>query len=146
MGRDTALAVENRRIEIMNLMLSGVTHSDLVVYYKNNYPDKSEKTLHLDITWAYNELKKYSLRNIEQVIDRHVMLYDKIAAECMNDPYNKATAIKALQAKEKLLKMHSPDTAIQINNNNLDLSHLTVEQLEKLLNGKSNEGTDTISS
>lgn len=135
MAKDTSIAVQNRRVEIMNLLLSGVTHSDLVVYYQNNYPSKSEKSLELDITWAYKELKKYTLQNIEQVIDRHCMLYDKIAVDCMNDPYNRGNAIKALQAKEKLLKMHSPDTAIQINNNNLDLSHLTVEELNKLLKG-----------
>lgn len=131
--KDTSIAVFNRRTDIMNLLLSGVTHSDLIVYYQNNYPTKSEKSLELDITWAYTELKKYTLKNIDQVIDRHCMLYDKIAVDSMNDPFNRGNAIKALQAKEKLLKMHSPDTAIQINNNNLDLSHLTVEELNKLL-------------
>ncbi len=119
----------------MNLMLSGVTHSDLIVYYQNNY-QKSIKSLEADITWAYQELKKYTLQNIEQVIDRHCMLYDKIAIDCMNDPYNRGNAIKALQAKEKLLKMHSPDVAVQINNNTVNVPDLTVEQIKKLLDAK----------
>jgi hypothetical protein len=131
--KKTEIAVEVRRNDILNLMLSGMTHASLIKHYTITYPQLGRSSLEKDITWAYENISKHVMEDAKSIITKHIALYDKIIEESINDSYSRETAIKAMSAKEKLLKMHSPTTAVQINNNNLDLSHLTVEELNKLL-------------
>jgi len=127
-------AVQRRREHIMDLMLSGATHADLVVHYNLFFPNLTEHSLEKDITWCYDNLKHYVNKNADDVINRHILYYDQIIRDSVNSPF-KDTAIKAMQAKEKLLKLHNPDVAIQLNTqvNNVQLPELTVEQIKELL-------------
>jgi hypothetical protein len=140
-----ALEVYNRRVDIMNMLLSGCSRSDLTVWYKVNFPDRGDRSLEKDITWAYRELKKYISKEKEDVINQHLILYDKLIKDCMNDSFNKGTAVKAMVQKEKLLGLHStPETQVniqnntlQVQNNKIELPPLTVEEIKNLL--KQNE-------
>lgn len=131
-GKQSAVLL--RRQSIMDFMLSGVTHADLVVHYQLAYPSLTEHSLEKDITWCYDNLKYYINKNADDVINKHVLFYDKIISETMNSPF-KDTAIKAMQAKEKLLKLHNPEMLIQNNtlNNIIPVQPMTVEQIKELL-------------
>lgn len=132
-GSNTAISVLKRREEILGLMLSGFTHSDLRTYFSMYHPSLSEHSLIKDISWAYDQLDKYTMKDGSIVINKHVMLYDKIIRDSIDTAYTREVALKAMAQKEKLLNLHRPDVAVQVNNNMLNLDHLSVEDLQKLL-------------
>lgn len=127
-------SVTHRRNEILNMMLEGKTTADIRLWFNDNHPRLTEHSMEKDITHCYGELKKYVHLNAEDIINEHVMFYDDIASQSKRD-YQYDTAIKAKQAKEKLLKLHQPDTAIQVNNNslNLDFSNKSTEDILKII-------------
>ena len=130
-------AVLRRRQSIMDMMLSGHTHADLIQHYMLFYPSLTEHSLEKDITWCYDNLKYFVNKNAEDVINRHIMYYDRIIAECVNSPF-KGDAIKAMKQKEELLglkQIANTQLNIQVNTqtNNLDLSHLSLEELKEIL-------------
>jgi len=131
-------AVLIRRKTIMDMMLSGHTHADLVSYYVTNYSALTEHSLEKDITWAYDNLKYYINKNADDVINRHIMYYDQIIRDSINSPF-KGDAIKAMQAKEKLLGLSKPETQVnlQVNNNTVQVEHLSFDELQKLINSES---------
>lgn len=134
MAKPKQAAVLRRRQSIMDMMLSGHTHADLIQHYQLFYPSLSVHSLECDITWCYDNLKYFVNRNADDVINRHILYYDQIIRDSVNSPF-KDTAIKALQAKEKLLRLHNPEILIQNNTqvNNLQLPEMTVEQIKELL-------------
>jgi hypothetical protein len=126
-------AVEQRRIDILNMMLTGATHSQIKQWYTTYHPVLSEHSCEKDITYAYGELKKYANTSLDDIISHHIIFYDEIAQKATSTgQYD--SAIKAKQAKEKLLKMHAPEAAVFVQNNNMSLDHLTKDDLAEVIN------------
>lgn len=128
-------SVKERRNLVLEMMLKGSTKQQILEWFNDEYPDLSKHSLDKDVTFGYNALKNHVTTNAEDIITEHILYYDQIAKDA-KDNYMFDTGIKAKQAKEKLLGLHKPDTAIQVNNNslNLDLKDITLEELKKLLN------------
>lgn len=125
-------AVDVRRNTILDMMLSGATTTVIRQWFNNNHPALSEHTMEKDITLAYRELDKYVNRNSQDVINEHVLAYDRLASKTEEDRFYDSS-IRARQAKEKLLGLHKPETAVFVQNNNLSLDHLTKEDLDNLI-------------
>lgn len=124
--------VLQRKKEVMKLLSKGKTLSTIYDTISSEY-NVTVSTIEKDLIECYATIKERFKKDFPAIVEKHVMLYDKIIEENL-DSFTHETALKAMSQKEKLLKLHAPDTAIQINNNTLDLSHLTVEELQKLLN------------
>lgn len=129
-------SVTHRRNHILDMMLQGKTTADIRKWFKENHNRLTEHSMEKDITYCYAELKKYVHLNMEDIINEHVMFYDDIAMNA-KEAYFYDQAIKAKQAKEKLLGMHKPETQVNVQNNsvNLDLKDISLEELKKLMNG-----------
>lgn len=128
-------SVTQRRNNILDMMLAGKTTSDIRKWFNENHSRLTEHSMEKDITFCYSELKKYVNLNSDDIINEHIMFYDDIAKNAKND-YMFDQAIKAKQAKEKLLGLHKADTQINIQNNTaqIDLKQLSFDELKKLLN------------
>lgn len=140
MAKMKELAVSRRRQQILDMMLEGETKKDILAFYKQRYPELSKHNLDKDITWAYKEMKNYVDFNGEAVVNEHANFYDTLAKNC-KEIGDAANAIKAKQAKEKILGLHKPDVAVQVNNNTqnntfIPMDQLTFEQLQAIVNGK----------
>lgn len=117
-------------------MLEGDTASQLYSDWKYRNKGLTKHTFDKDITWCYEQLKEFNLKNGEDIVNQHIIMYDqniKLARELGAI----TAANQAMQFKEKLLKLHAPDTQINIQNNTNTLSidkTLSIEELKKLLN------------
>ena len=137
-GKNTQLEVIHRRDELLKRKIAGQTTAQIRWWFEQNYPNLSEHTMEKDITFAYERLKEYVDRNPDRVIDQHLLLYDDIISK-HNAIGLGDTAIRAMIAKEKLLKLHQPENQVNIQQNTIqlpDLSHLSVDELKELLKGE----------
>ena len=89
-------------------------------------------TVDRDISWCYEEIRTKYDRDIPEVIATHIAKYTEIhkAAMGLGDF---RSSIAALQAIEKLLKLHVEQPLIAIQNNTVNLDNLSLDELQGLL-------------
>lgn len=129
----TEAGVKIRRDALLNQMLEGKTKTALRQWYTENYPNLTLKSLNNDMVQCYEKLREYTSNDTNEIITDHVHRYD-ILIDMAIDAGFVGEAVKAMQAKEKLLRLHNPDVAIQNNTLNVDLSNYSIEQLKEMLN------------
>ena len=129
-GRPNKVLQEQRLMEVVDLLLQVKPRKEIYQYVYDNYGVGQKSTDYL-ITEAYKVIKeKYSVDR-EGVVNQHIQKYYDIVNKC--DGYDPKHQIQALQAIEKLLKLHQPDVAIQQNTLELDVKHLSLEEIKELL-------------
>ena len=123
--------VKQRRLDVMEMLLEGKSHTQISDVIKHNY-QKTEHTVQKDITVAYAMIRQSHDVSYEALVGRHIGMYYDLyqTAKELGDVKG---AIAATQAIEKLLKMHQPDNATFVQNNNYNLEHLTDLQIDKIL-------------
>jgi hypothetical protein len=125
----------------MKLLVSGKPTRMIATTISNKW-GCSAKTVERDITITYKEIKAYTQRKFDDVLGTHIARYERVYEQAM-EMMDYANAIKALQATEKLLKMHedTPLVAIQQNSLNLDGMSTTqiIEAIKVLKHGNQNQ-------
>ena len=123
-----------RRLEVFELMEKGYTSNSIINIITETY-GISDKTVWSDIAYNRGKIVAYYDKQREYIISDHLSKYDRIIedSERFGDTRGK---ILALQAKEKLLKLHAPEVAVQVNNNavTIDLKDYSIDDLKKLMN------------
>jgi len=123
-----------RRLEVFELMEQGYTSNSIISMITETH-GISDKTVWADIAYNRGKIVAYYDKQREYIISDHLSKYDRIIedSERFGDTRGK---ILALQAKEKLLKLHAPEVAVQVNNNavTIDLKDYSIDDLKKLLN------------
>ena len=123
--------VRQRRTEVTRLYLKGKSRQYILEDISTRFKVSKEQVT-LDLLKVYADLKEVFEKEKENIMVRHINMYYEIYNNCETiDPSNQ---IKAFNSVEKLLKLGSPESAIQVNNLSLNLENLTVEELKKLLN------------
>jgi hypothetical protein len=109
-----------------------VPRAEILSYLSTHYGVKESYGQNL-IKQAYKSLSdQYKLDSEFDVFHKHIQQYYLIAANARQLGDN-SSAIKALQAIEKLLKLTNDAPLIQNNTMNLNLKDLSVEDLKQLL-------------
>jgi hypothetical protein len=129
----TKVIKAERVSEVIELLTEGRTYNEIQLHLQAKY-NTTRRTHDADIEQAYNEIKEQYEKKNGNTISRHFNTYNHIISGALEDKQFDV-ALKAMAQLEKLLKLHNPETALQINNNNLDLSHLSVEDLQKIISG-----------
>jgi hypothetical protein len=132
--RTKHLAVLRRRKNLLDMMMEGKTHREILVYYIEQYPDLTSHSMEKDITWVYQELNKYINKDVEQIIDNHIVQYDR-NIELARDIGQISAANQAMKFKEELLGLRNkPDTQVNVQvNNNVQIPEMSIEQIKELL-------------
>lgn len=125
--------VMQRREDVMTSLLRGRSTREIVQVVGSSY-GVSKATIERDITYCYTDIRAKYERDIPTLISTHIGKYEEIhkAAMEMGDFRN---AIAALQSIEKLLKLHTEQPLVAIQQNNLNLEGLSLQELLTLLNG-----------
>lgn len=118
------------------MMLEGKSSTQIKKWFKENYPDMTEHTMEKDITLCYRELDKYVEKDINRIIEQHLLLYDDIISK--NSEYGITDyVLKAMSQKEKLFGILKPETQVnvQVNNNSntFNLDHISEEKLAETI-------------
>ena len=124
-------SVKERREWVLEQLLQGLPTGKIKPIWKVKF-DKSDWSFHKDVTYCYKRIKAYMLNDLDDIMVSHVLQYDRNAQEAFDLGQINASN-NALQAKEKLLKMHNDNnTFIQNNLYQLD-DKLSVEDIKALL-------------
>lgn len=129
MGNQTEII--ERRDDVMTSLLRGHSTRDIINVIGSTY-GVSRVTVERDITHCYAEIKKKYQRDLPEIISTHIAKYEEIhkAAMGMGDF---RSAINALQAIEKLLKLHVEQPLVLLQQNNLNLQDMSLNELQQLL-------------
>ena len=125
------ISVKVRREATLEQIMEGNSHTNIKFWWMNEY-QRTEHTFEKDITWCYNKVKLFLKDNHSELIVNHLMRYDR-NAETAYEACQFAASTQALQAKEKLLGLHKPDSQTFVQNNTLSVEHLSDEQIDKIL-------------
>ena len=141
--RNSLSAVNARQNDVYEMLMQGKSKSFIVSYCNSNWGVRLSTVEH-DIAAVREELNKEFQQQKADIIANHVAKYDALYAfymdkgegEDLNIHFNPEIASKMLEKKEKLLRLHNPDVAIQNNNNtiNVDFSDLSIDEIKQLLN------------
>jgi hypothetical protein len=118
----------------MELLLSGCSHSQIQNTIQPAYKIEHGQ-VEKDIQACYEIIESDYTKNVQQIISKHLAMYYAHRNLALQTGQVGA-ANQALTSIEKLFKLHSPDTQVNVQNNTVqlpDLSHLSVEELKELL-------------
>jgi len=120
-----------RREDVMTSLLRGHSTGEIARVIRESY-GCSLVTVDRDISWCYEEIRQKYDRDIPEVIATHIAKYTEIhkAAMQLGDF---RSSIAALQAVEKLLKLHVEQPLVLLQQNNLNLESLSLNELQGLL-------------
>jgi hypothetical protein len=128
----TKLTLSRRREEVLEQLLNFRGHTYIQDYIQNKY-DVGKKAVEKDITNAYLTITKEYPIDTQTIVSTHIALYYSLANDA-KEGFDPKGAASILEKIERLLKLHQPDTQINVQNNILNVESLTLEQIEKLLN------------
>lgn len=123
--------ITERREDVMTWLLKGWRTSDILRETQQEY-GVSRVTVERDITHCYAEIKKKYERDIPTIISNHIAKYEEIHRAAM-ELGDFRSSIAALQAIEKLLKLHVEQPLVMLQQNNLNLDNLSLNELQQLL-------------
>lgn len=129
----TKIIKSDRVAEVIELLVEGRTRNEVRIHLQQKY-GTSRRSHDYDIEEAFKQIREQYEKDNGSTISKHFAIYDKIISQAIEDKMYE-TALKSMVQKEKLLKLHNPDTQVNVQNNTLkaDLSHLTVDQIKELL-------------
>lgn len=127
---------EIRRTDIREMMLQGKPTSHIAAWVKETY-GVGRKCVESDITAIYKDLRQEFQREKEELIQLHLARYENLYRYYMdrgeddypNPHFNPFFAAKMLEKKEKLLQLHRPDVVVALQQNTINLTTLSDEQL-----------------
>jgi hypothetical protein len=128
--RPNQINYEKRVEELALLMSSGATRQTAFDYAKKKWGISANTTKDY-LTDSYKYIKEHFTVSKEELINHHLQLYYDIYNNSKDT--DKKAAIAALQAIERLNRIHAPETAIQNNIININPKDLTDSQLNDLL-------------
>jgi hypothetical protein len=130
-GRPNKVDVLRRAKQIAGMLLLAKSRSEIINFICTEY-GVQEISCNNIISAAYKYLAETHQIDREATVVLHLQYYYEIYnnAKALGD--NRA-AILALNSIEKLIKLTLPETAIQNNSFNLDISKLDFNQLKELL-------------
>ena len=131
-GRPSLVLQEERNNEMVSMLLECKPRVYIYEQFKDKY-NIGTKAVDALITKGYTLIRDNFQPNREAIINQHIQKYYQIADNC-NGIDNK-NQIAALQAVEKLMKLHTPETLVQQNTLNLDLKDMSINDLKQLLAG-----------
>ena len=127
--------IVERREDVMASLLRGHSTGEIARVIIDRY-GVSLVTVNRDISHCYAEIKEKYHRNLPDVIATHVSKYEEIHKTAM-ELLDLRSAIAALGAIEKLLKLHVEQPLVLLQQNNLNLEGFDLTELKELLNGES---------
>lgn len=127
----TAIATTMRRQDVMSMLLKAEPRDIIVAYVMEKY-EVSEPTAVLDLCKCYEQLREqYADRLQDMVAINHARL-ERLFNQW--DTIDGNLQLKIIDTQNKMAGIYRPDTAVQVNNVNLNLDDLTVDELKKMLN------------
>ena len=145
MPKEIPSAVTVRRKFVHKLMLQGLDRKDIIEVARKKF-HKSSKTIDHDITLNRKKIMARLEKSTNEIISEHIERYMNIyrttsepyilnedGEEDLNPLYDPKVAMTAMNAIEKLLKLHTPENQVNIQNNRLEIKADNLEELKKLL-------------
>jgi hypothetical protein len=130
-GRPNKVDTIKRTREVGALLLLCKPRSEIIDFLCKTY-GVQEISCNNIISQAYKYLQETHEFNREGTIVLHLQYYYDIYRTAISLGDSRG-AIMALNSVEKLVKLTLPETAIQNNNFNIDVSKLDINQLKELL-------------
>ena len=127
--------VRKRRYEVMKLLLKGKSHDQIFNEILSNYTNITEQAVQLDMQFAYAEMRKQFQDQLPDMVARHTAMLYKLFDDW--DTMDGNLQLKCISEINKMAGLYRPETAVQVNNLNLNLDNLSVAELKELLNGNS---------
>lgn len=127
----TKIVKDERVSEIIELLVEGRTRNEVRLHLKNKY-GVSRRNHDNDIESAFVTIREEYEKENGSTISKHFAIYNKIISQAIEDKQYDI-ALKAMLQSEKILRLHNPDTQVNIQQNTLNLEKLTVEELKELL-------------
>lgn len=123
---------KERREWVMKELLEGKPTSKIYDEWDRRFA-MSKHSFGKDVTFCYKTIKKYMVDDMDQLITSHLLQYDRNAAQAYDLGQINAST-QALQAKEKLLKIHQDNNNTFIQNNLYKIDDsVGIEELKELL-------------
>lgn len=119
---------EERIDEVVEMLLKCLPKSELYRFMKEKY-NLDKRSVDPLVTKGYQIIKDSYEVDRDAMVSQHIQMYYQIA----NEAEFPEAKIKALQAIEKLKKLHTPEVAIQNNTIHLDLKDMNMNELRDLL-------------
>lgn len=150
MGRKSLAEVEARRNDVYEMMMQGKSKSFIVSFCATNWNVRLS-CVEKDMTAVRQDLLANYKQQKDDIISLHINRYENLycfymdegTPDDLNLHYDPEKAAKMLVLKEKLLKLHNPDVAIQNNTINLGLGEKLndgmLNAIEELLTNKNGE-------
>ena len=130
-GRPSKVMSLQRIREVAAMLLTNHPRSEIIDFVCTNY-GVQESSVNNIISQAYKYLAETHKIDRDGTIVLHLQYYYDIYRNAMSLGDNRG-AVQALNSIEKLLKLTPPDTAIQNDNFNFDVSKLSFNELKELL-------------
>ena len=130
----TKIELLKRREEVLQQLLNFRGHTYIQDYIQTKY-EVGKKAVEKDITNAYITISKDYPIDTQTIVKKHIAMYYDLASDAKEMGDSKGAA-NILGMIEKLLKLHQPEVAIQVNSNTLNidaLNGMNVEDLKLLL-------------
>lgn len=127
----TKIVKDERVSEIIELLVEGRTRNEVRLHLNNKY-GVSRRNHDNDIESAFVTIREEYEKENGSTISKHFAIYNKIISQAIEDKQYDI-ALKAMLQSEKILRLHNPDTQVNIQQNTLNLEKLTVEELKELL-------------
>jgi 3-methyladenine DNA glycosylase AlkC len=132
-GRPAQAISDERTRLVAEKILKGVPRNDIIEYCIDEF-GVQRSTVQRQIHRANLYIREnYSVKP-EDVVNIHIQKYYDIINQW--DRVDGKTQIAAMQAIEKLLNLHKPETLMQNNTLNLNLKDLSMSELKELLKAK----------
>jgi len=119
--------VEERREKVTDLLVMGKSTGYIVKVIGDEY-DIKRGAVEKDISLCYVGIKKYTTRNLDDVLALHIRRYENVHDKAI-EMYDFRSAIAALQAVEKLLRMHVEQPLVAIQHNTLALDGMSTADI-----------------
>lgn len=117
--------VELRREEVYNMLTGGYDPDSICIKLSEKYK-VAQKSIQSDIYLIRYKLQDYMKKDLEEIIADHIAKYDRVYQKAL-ERGDFDSSLKALNAKEKLLRIHKTESVVTINQ--LNVQAYTNEQL-----------------
>lgn len=129
-GRPSKLVADERMKVVVEMVMKGNTRHEIITHCEKEFGISVSAIDNLTL-----KCNKYIRENYNHdpllIINTHINKYQEIIKDW--DGVDPKAQIAALQAIEKLLRLHNADVLVQNNTLKLDLKDMTVNQLKELL-------------
>lgn len=127
----TKITSAERTKEVAELMLTGVSRQVINNHCVTKYGLAVNSVNHL-VFDAYAFIRDNYEVDKTAIVSTHIKLYYDLYINSLQNNDRKS-ALKSLEQIERLLKLHSPEVAIQNNNVTISLKDLDISELKNLL-------------